>query len=395
MCGIPSLPYRLFCLWGIERSVLELRIAMIGHKTVPSRDGGVEVAVEALAVRMAALGHDVTLYNRGNKQKNSSKTGSATYRGVHIRCVPVLPCRGISAAIGSFFATILALFGHYDCIHFHAEGPAIMAFLPHLFGIRTVVTIHGLDWQRSKWGRFASWYLHQGEKAAVKFADEIIVLSQATRQYFRDTYNRDTRYIRNGVEHLNNEAPDLIRSKWGLDTDGYILYLGRIVPEKGLHYLIKAFRNVSTIKKLVIAGSASGTDAFYRQMVEAAKGDDRILFTGFVQGQVLDELYSNCYLYCLPSDLEGMPISLLEAMSHGNCCLVSDIPECAEVVGSAGFYCKAGDVSDLRQVLQKLCNWPELVDACKKQLDDQFFARHNWDEIAMQTLALYRSEKSS
>lgn len=365
---------------------------MIGHKTVPSRDGGVEVAVEALAVRMAALGHDVTLYNRGD---NRNYTSEATYRGVHIRSVPVIPGRGISAAVGSFLATILALFGHYDCIHFHAEGPAIMAFLPHLFGIRTVVTIHGLDWQRSKWGRFASWYLHQGEKVAVKFADEIIVLSQATRQYFRDTYNRDTRYIRNGVEHLNNETPDLIRSTWGLDTDGYILYLGRIVPEKGLHYLIKAFRNVNTTKKLVIAGSASGTDAFYRQMVEDAKGDDRILFTGFVQGQALDELYSNCYLYCLPSDLEGMPISLLEAMSHGNCCLVSDIAECTEVVGSMGFQSKARDAEDLRRVLQQLCDQPELVANCRKQVDDQFFARHNWDEIAMQTLALYRSGKSS
>ena len=365
---------------------------MIGHKTVPSRDGGVEVAVEALAVRMAALGHDVTLYNRGIRSKNTS---SKTYCGVHIRNVPVIPCHGISPVMGSLFATIHALFCHYDCIHFHAEGPGIMTFLPRLFGIRTVVTIHGLDWQRSKWGRFASWYLHQGEKIAAKCADEIIVLSQATRQYFQDVYRRNTRYIPNGVAPASNVNADFIRSQWGLEPNAYILFLGRLVPEKGLRNLVSAFRRVKTTEKLVIAGCASGTDGFYKQLTEAAKGDDRILFTGFVQGQALEELYSNCYLYCLPSELEGMPISLLEAMSYGNCCLVSDIPECAEVVGSAGFYCKAGDASDLRQVLQKLCNQPELVDACKKQVGDRFFARHNWDEITAQTLALYGSEKES
>ena len=163
----------------------KLRIAMLGHKQVPSRKGGIEVAVEALAVCMARKGHDVTLYNRGR----SRTVTTDLCNGVHIRSVPVIPLSGISAVMGSVFAVLRAVFGRYDCIHIHAEGPALMAFLPRMLGIRTVVTIHGLDWQRSKWGNFASWYLKLGEKCAAKYADELIVLSRATQEYFRKMWN--------------------------------------------------------------------------------------------------------------------------------------------------------------------------------------------------------------
>lgn len=370
-----------------------MKVAMIGQKQVPSRLGGIEVAVEALSVRMAARGHDVTLYNSCRYEKSEKKVKKRQsrwdYRGVHIYDRSAIPVKGVSAMLSSLTATLRALSEKYDCIHFHAEGPAAMSFLPHLLGIRTVVTIHGLDWKRSKWGKFASWYLKQGEKTAVACADEIIVLSRAMQRYFWETYRRQTVLIPNGIEKPILKKAQLIRQKWGLEKDSYILYLGRIVPEKGLEILIEAFKQVKTGKKLVIAGGPADTESFYRKLKKMADGDQRILFTGFVQGRIMEELFSNSYLYCLPSDLEGMPISLLEAMSYGNCCLCSDIAECAEVLKGFGYLFKKGDCEDLRIMLQMLCGNPERIQTCRSQVSDYVCSRYNWDTITEQTLALY------
>lgn len=371
-----------------------MKIAMIGQKQIPSRAGGIEVAVEALSTRMVSEGHQVTLYNQRRSRKerklNKEKGHQRNYRGIRICEVPVINIKGVSAATRSFFATVCAVCGKYDCIHFHAEGPSAMAFLPHRFGIRTIVTIHGLDWQRSKWGKFASWYLKHGEKTAVACADEIIVLSRAMQQYFWETYHRDTSLIPNGIEKPEKKEARVITRQWGLQKDNYILYLGRIVPEKGLENLIRAFLHVKTDKKLVISGASSDTEAFYKKLQKLAEDDDRIVFTGFVKGVALEELYSNSYLYCLPSEVEGMPISLLEAMSYGNCCVCSDIAECVEVMGEYGYLFEKGNVKDLRNVLQKLCRTPKLIEECRERVSDYVCQKYNWDEITEKTLALYK-----
>lgn len=365
-----------------------MKIAMLGHKQVPSRQGGIEVAVEALAVRMAQRGHDVTLYNRG---KNTAITTNL-YNGVHICSVPVIPLSGISAVMGSVFAILRAVFGRYDCIHIHAEGPALMTFLPRMLGIRTVVTIHGLDWKRSKWGNFASWYLKLGEKCAAKYADELIVLSRATQEYFRKHYGRETRCIPNGVEPMQRREASIITQQWGLAKDSYILFLGRIVPEKELLTLVNSFSQVNTDKKLVIAGSPKDMPAYYERVREAAK-DSRIQFVGFAQGKVQEELFSNCYLYCLPSALEGMPISLLEALSFGNCCVCSDIAECTEVIGEHGFSFPVGSEEALRDLLQQLCDQPGLVTECKNRVAREFTPM-SWDVVTERTLELYQPGQS-
>ena len=182
----------------------------------------------------------------------------------------------------------------------------------------------------------------------------------------------------------------LITEKYGLTKDSYILFLGRLVPEKGIRYLVEAFEDVKTDKKLVIAGGSSDTDSFMVELKELAKDDDRIIFTGFVQGRMLDELYSNAYIYTLPSDLEGMPLSLLEAMSYGNCCLVSDIPECAEVVEDKALIFKKSDVDELREKLQDACDHPEKVMEMKAQATDFICKKYNWDEVVKETMKLYR-----
>ncbi len=370
-----------------------LRIAMLGHKRIPSREGGIEIVVEELATRMAKKSHSVTCYNRkGHNVAGSEFDGTKlkTYKGVTLQEVFTIDKRGLAAMTASVSASLRAALGNYDVVHIHAEGPAFMCWLPKLFGKKVIVTVHGLDHQRAKWGKFASWYIRSGEKNAVRFADEIIVLSKGVQDYFQNTYGRTTRFIPNGVNKAKPRKARQITEKWGLTKDSYILYLGRIVPEKGERYLIEAFKQTKTDKKLVIAGGSSDTQVFMDELKSLAKDDDRIIFTGFVQGEILEELYSNPYIYTLPSDLEGMPLSLLEAMSYGNCCLTSDIPECAEVVEDKALLFRKSDVSDLKAKLQNACDHPEMVETYKAQAEEFICRKYNWDDVVEKTLKLYQ-----
>ncbi|WP_288230174.1 glycosyltransferase family 4 protein [uncultured Faecalicoccus sp.] len=371
----------------------KLNIAMLGHKRIPSREGGIEIVVEELSTRMVKLGHKVTCFNRkGHHVSGSEFDGNqlSEYRGVKLKQVWTLDKKGLAAMTSSLSAAIKAAFGKYDVVHFHAEGPCAMLWIPKLFGKRCIATIHGIDWQRAKWGGYASKYIKFGEKVAAKYADEIIVLSEGVQKYFMDTYNRKTVFIPNGVNKPVIRETKLIKEKYGLDKDSYILFLGRLVPEKGIPYLIEAFKQIETDKKLVIAGGSSDTDEFLLYLKKLTKDDRRIIFTGFVQGQLLEELYINAYLYALPSDLEGMPLSLLEAMSYGNCCVVSDIAECTDVVEDKAVAFQKSNVKQLKEKLQDLCDYPEKVQSYKNSASDFICQKYNWDDVVKKTMELYR-----
>ena len=369
----------------------KMAIAMFGQKRL-SREGGIEIVVKELCTRMAKNGYTVTCYNRSGHHVSGAEYDKKTeYEGINQKCVPTIEKKGLAAVSSSFFAALYSAFGKYNVVHIHAEGPAFFSQLPKLLGKRVIVTVHGLDWQREKWkSGFGSKFIKQGEKNAVKYADEIIVLSKGVHDYFRNQYGRETRFIPNGVNRPEIRKAELITDKFGLTKDSYILFLGRLVPEKGIRYLIEAFKNVKTEKKLVIAGGSSDTDSFMKELKELAKDDKRIIFTGFVQGQMLEELYSNAYIYTLPSDLEGMPLSLLEAMSYGNCCLVSDIQECTEVVEDKALIFKKSNVQDLQNKLQEACDRTEKVMELKQQAADYICKKYNWDDVVEETLKLYR-----
>lgn len=369
-------------------------IAMFGHKRIPSREGGVEIVVEELATRLAQQSYNVTCYNRRGHHVSDASFDTKKikeYKGVKIKSVLTIDKKGLAAVTSSFFAALRCAFSRVKVVHIHAEGPAAMTLLLKLFRKRVVVTVHGLDWQREKWSKgFASKYIRFGEKMAVKFADEIIVLSNRVKDYFKDTYNRDTVYIPNGVNAPEILDAQRIKEQFKLFKDSYILFLGRLVPEKGVHLLIDAFKDVKTDKKLVIAGGTSDTDDYVAKLYESAKDDERIVFTGFQQGEMLQELFSNAYVYALPSLLEGMPLSLLEAMSYKNCCLVSDIAECTEVVEDKAVVVKAGDVSELTKTLQTLCDDEERVKSYKQSAREFILSKYNWDNVVDKTLALYK-----
>lgn len=367
------------------------KIAMIGHKRIPSREGGVEIVVEELSTRLVKDGYQVVVYNRKGKNVQDKKADKGNnklkkYKGVRIITIPTINKKGIDALLYSIFATIRALFGHYNIIHYHAEGSCAMLWLPHLFKIKTVVTIHGLDWQRSKWGGIATKYIKFGEKIAARYADEIIVLSQNIQKYFKEIYGRETMFIPNGVNKPTIREAKIIKEKYNLKKDNYILFLARIVPEKGLHYLIEAYNNINTDKKLVIAGGASHTNDYLKEIKNIIKENENIIMTGFVQGIELEELYSNCYLYCLPSDVEGMPLSLLEAMSYGCTCLVSDIDENVQVLGKYGYTFKKSDVKDLTNKLNLVL---KETNNNKNKIADYILNNYSWENVKIKTEELY------
>lgn len=376
-----------------------MKIAMLGHKRIPSREGGVEVVVTELATRMAALGHDVVVYNRdGRSQAPSSSGASETegareYRGVRIETVRTVDVKGLAAASSSYFSMKAAIEGKPDVIHVHAEGPAAMCGMARRAGIPCVVTVHGLDWQRAKWGLLGRRYILHGEKAAVKSADGMIVLSRNVKEYFQGKYNRATRFIPNGIEAKAKAEPSIICDKYGLAGGDYVLYVGRMVPEKGVHYLIEAYlglreRGLCRGKKLVLAGGPSDSQEYYDWLKAMAAGSD-IVFTGFAEGGELAELYSNAYLYVLPSDLEGMPMSLLEGMAYGNCCVVSDIPENTSVIGDCGATFKRGSVPSLASCLEGLLEDEDRVAGFASRSTDHVLSAYNWDRVCEDTLSLY------
>ena len=369
------------------------RVAMIGHKFIPSRNGGVEVVVSNLAPQLVKLGYDVTCYNRTNEDfKKARKSGPLMkeYKGVRLIWTPTVNRRGLAAMSASVIATVKAAFGPYDLVHFHTEGPCVLCWLPRLMGKKVIVTIHGLDHMRQKWGRFASAYIMQGEKAAVRHAHRIIVLSRGVKDYFLEKYHRETVMIPNGIDPAEARPAREITEQFGLHTREYILFLGRLVPEKGIHYLIEAYQSLRTDKKLVIVGGTSDTDDYVRQLYDMARNDPSIIFTGYQEGVVAEELYSNAYLYVLPSDLEGMPLTLLEAMNYGCCCVTSDIGECVDVMDGCGFSFPRGNVEALRALLQDLCDHPKDVEARRDRAREVVAAKYTWRDISAQTDALYR-----
>lgn len=371
-----------------------MKVAMLGHKVVPSRRGGIENVLTTLCPMLVEMGLDVTCYNRSSDKVENEYVGTVQngrYKGVRIKTAWTLNVRGFAAMIASFTAAIAASFGPYDVVHFHAEGPCAALWIPKLFGKKCVATVHGLDWQREKWGKgFASSYIKFGEKILAKYADEVIVLSQAAYDYFKETYGRETTIIHNGISRPPRRDAQLITERYGLEKDGYICLVSRLTAEKGVHYLIDAYNKIKPDKKLVIAGDTSDTDDYVRTLREQAAGNPNIIFTGFVSGDLLTELYSNAYLCVLPSDLEGMSLCLLEALAYRNALLCSDIPENTSVARDKAVYFQKGNVDDLADKLNALCDDRELVEKTRDGADEFILAQYSWQDAARATCELYQ-----
>lgn len=370
-----------------------MKIAMIGHKAIPSTRGGIETVLTNICPLMVESGNEVVCYNRtaDRPEKEFEKDiVNGEYKGVKLKKARTLKIKGISAMLASFSAAIACSFTRCDIVHFHAEGPSAAMVIPKLFGKKCVATVHGLDWQREKWGSgFASKYIKHGEKTLVKRADAVIVLSESARQYFEQTYGRKTAVIPNGISRPRLLSDDIIKEKYGLCKGSYICMVARLTKEKGAHYLIEAYKRLDTDKKLVICGDTSDTDDYVARLKGMAGDNKNIIFTGFISGDTLGQIYSNSYAVCLPSDLEGMSISLLEALSYSNAVLCSDIPENTSVCGNAALTFKKGNVDDLAQKLDFLLKNPKVAEKLRENSAEYVLSRFSWQNTAELTTELY------
>ena len=371
-----------------------MKVAMVGHKVIPSRRGGIEKVLTSLCPLLVEKGVNITCYNRSSDMVENEYVDTVKdnqYKGVELKKAWTVNQRGLSAMVSSFTAAICATFGNFDIVHFHAEGPCAAMWIPKIFGKRCVATVHGLDWQREKWGKgFASKYIKFGESVMVKCADEIIVLSESAREYFKETYNRETILIHNGIERPVRKEAEEITKLYGLLKNSYICIVSRLTAEKGVHYLIDAYNNIKTDKKLVIAGDTSDTDEYVEMLKQKAAGNPDIIFTGFISGDVLNEIYSNAYVVTLPSDIEGMSLSLLEALSYGNAVLCSDIPENTLVTEDKAMHFEKSNVEDLAKKLQTMCDDEGMVNELKSGAGEFILSKYNWNDVASATYELYK-----
>jgi glycosyltransferase involved in cell wall biosynthesis len=370
-----------------------LRIAMVGQKGMPATYGGIERHVEEMSARLVALGHEVTVYCR----KSYDAMPMDQYRGVRLRQVPTIASKHLDAIVHSGTATLAALGDRPDILHYHGVGPALVTPLPrYLSRVRVVQTIHGLDNQRAKWNRLARTALGTAHWLSGYVPDVRIAVSRTLAGHYRDRFGRDTRYVPNGVGEPRRVPAAQITSRFGLTAGGYLLLVGRLVPEKAADLLIRAFRRLHPPAgdplKLAVVGGSSFTDDYVAQLRAAAGDDPRIVFTGFAYGDLIAELYTNAAAFVQPSRLEGLPLTLLEAASYGLPLVASDIDPHVELLTADGpgrRLFRDGDEDDLLRALTRVLADPRAERLGAHVHGSRLRTHFTWDAAARDVERIY------
>jgi glycosyltransferase involved in cell wall biosynthesis len=358
-----------------------LRVAFIGGRGLVSKYSGIETYYEEAGKRLASMGHEITVYCRTH-----FTPAMRTRNGMRVVRLPTIRTKHLETLIHSLLSTVYAMFSDCDIVHYYALGPALFSFLPRLTGKKTIVTIQGLDWQRKKWGWIASQVLRLGELAAIRFPSATIVVSQTLQKRYKSRHPGRTTYVPNGAS-LRFRSKTGRLEDWGLESGKYILYLGRLSPEKNCHLLVAAYENLKPSVKLVLAGGSSYSDSYAEQLRKHQSDQIRIL--DWMEGEELAELLTNACLLVLPSDMEGLSLALLDAMGAGVCVLASDVPENRELVDGAGYTFKIGDVLDLEKMLRLLIENAELRESAARKARERIVNHYLWPEIAKQVAEVY------
>ncbi|MEZ4600784.1 MAG: glycosyltransferase family 4 protein [Syntrophotaleaceae bacterium] len=359
-----------------------MKIAVLGLRGIPEVMGGVERHCQELYPRLVIKGHQVTLFAR----KGYVQSEPYEYRGVRVFPLWAPRKKSLEAIFHTAYGLLIISLRRkeFDLVHIHAIGPSLMVFLAKILGLKVVMTHHGPDYDRKKWGRIAKFALRMGEQVGCRFSNAVITVSQNIRQSINRMYHREGVYIPNGVPLPEILNPGEYLEKYHLLSGKYLLTVGRFVPEKGFHDLLNAFKKIDTDWKLVIAGDADHEDEYSQELKIMALRDKRVVLTGFIKGSELGEIYSNAGLFVLPSYHEGLPIALLEAMSYDLPILTSDIPANCELSLEEERF-PVGNVAALRE---KICHF--LDGSFEKRGSRDFVANHNnWDVIAEKTEIVY------
>lgn len=360
---------------------------MIGSRGFPGQGGGVERVLESVTPRLVGSGRaSVRVYCAEYVDYEGDD-----YHGVQLQRLPSLRTKYGDTFTRSLLATLRETRGGADVVHFHSIGSAPLALIPRVFGRRVVVTVHALDWQRSKWNVVGRTFLRFGEWAAMRFPHETIVVSEELKAELEARHGRKTTFITNGAEPRQAVAPSIITERWGLSADEYVLFLGRLVPEKGAHTLIDAFRLLDDHPdlKLVIAGPAWYEGSYNDELRTRASDDPRIIFTGEVDEPPLRELYANCRAFVLPSEIEGMSLALLDGLAFGCAVITSDIPENANLVADAALTFRTGDAHSLADQIRRVVDEDPLAIDLRARAAARAADAFDWDRIAEQWLDVY------
>jgi glycosyltransferase involved in cell wall biosynthesis len=363
---------------SVEIGKRRLRVAFIGGRGVLSKYSGIETYYEEVGSRLAKMGHEVTVYCR-----NYFTPPLKEFSGMKVVRLPTIRSKHLETLVHTVLSTVHAMTQNYDIVHYHALGPALFSRFPrwcgkNRSGKKTIVTVQGLDWQRRKWGRLASYVLRLGELASGKLPDGTMVVSQTLHRHYREEFGVDSFYVPNGATLREKRKPQKIHD-WGLTPGNYILFLGRLSPEKGCHVLLDAFERLKTDVKLVMAGASSYCDNYSRELRTHAS--ERIKILDWVSGDTLDELLTSAMLFVLPSDMEGLSLALLDAMGAGLCVLASDVPENREVVTDAGYTFRRGDAADLADRLSFLIANPAVREAAGRAAKTRILEHYLWPNI--------------
>ncbi len=364
-----------------------MKIYFIGQKGIPAVYGGVEKHVEELSTRLAKRGHEVFVYTRPNYTGKNLKK----YRGANLISLPTIATKHFDAISHSFLCCFDLLKRDADIIHFHSIGPSFFIWLAKLLkpGTPIIFTFHTKCYEHKKWGIAARICLRIGEAAACGFADKTIAVSRTLSEYAFMKYGVESEFIPNGVSMPKTAKAEKIK-KWGLKKGDYILAVTRLVGHKGVQYLIGAYKNLKTKKKLVIVGDGAYTDDYVRELKFQASGNKNIIFTGGQTGTELAELFSNAYLFVQPSESEGLSMALLEAMAHKNCVVASDIKENADVIGNCGVVFKNKNIKSLQTKLSYLLKHPKLVKKYGESAKLKVAKNYNWSSLILSTIKIYR-----
>lgn len=370
-------------------NIISMKAYLIGQKGIPAKNGGVEKHVENLAVRLARNGQEVFVYARNNYQDKKLKH----YQGVNIINLPSVGTKNLDAISHTFFACLDLIFRRRpDVVHFHSVGPSSLILLIKIFRpkLKVVFTFHCQDYHHQKWGRLARWYLKLGEAIGCRYADQVITISEELKKYSKEKYGVETIYIPNGAEKVTETNDDLL-SSWNLKKGEYFVSISRLVKHKGIHYLIEAYQKLATEKKLVIVGGGAFTDEYVSELKKLAGDKPNIIFTGNQSGKVLAQLYANAYAFVQPSEYEGLSVALLEAMSYGLPCIVSDIPANLEAVAGQALIFENKNTKDLEDKMLKMLSNPDLGKEIGEKLRERANTEYNWDTIAKNTKKLYEN----
>jgi glycosyltransferase involved in cell wall biosynthesis len=373
-----------------------MKIAVIGAKGLPPRQGGIEHYCAELYPRIVENGHQVDVFARTSCTELPAFYRH-DYKGVGVVSLPCPGLKGLDALASSALGAIVSSYSQYDIVHFHALGPSLFSWLPKFSNPKTkvVVTCHGLDWQREKWGKLSSRMIRWGEKSAAQFADNLIVVSDDLKQYFLKTYGRDIAYIPNApASYAPCDTNFQLSQSLGLTAGRYLLYLGRLVPEKCPDLLIQAFREglLPADWKLVFVGGTSDTNAFGDNLAQLAKGCPNIVFAGELRGGRLAEIVRNAGLFVSPSNLEGLPLAMLEGMAEAVPIVASNIPPHQQLLGEdRGIMFQAGNVKDCAAKLAWAIQHPQAMAQMAQVAQQHVQQYYTWERITTDHLALYNA----